>query len=105
MIISVQHFLFLRLLSKIVFLFDLQDTDNGKLRYRGNTNQQRGGGGANLPATATVFNSRKLLETAKANLNWDSDNSDDEDMKNRDDGFMAVKGEPGLYYKVFITVG
>ncbi|XP_072021333.1 uncharacterized protein [Amphiura filiformis] len=76
------------------------DTDSmkGKLRYRGNANQQRGGGATQAPTT--VYNSRKLLETAKGSrLDWDSDNSDDDDVRRLDDGFMAVKGEPGLYYK------
>ena len=75
------------------------------MRYRGTAKEkiqkQRGGGTQPPP---TVFNSRRLLaKSAKATLDTDSDDSDDEEARKRIDGFMPVKGEPGLYYKVRLT--
>ena len=72
------------------------------MRYRGTAKEkiqkQRAGGTQPPP---TVFNPRRLLaKSAKATLDTDSDDSDDEEARKRIDGFMPVKGEPGLYYKV-----
>ncbi|XP_038052469.1 uncharacterized protein LOC119725181 [Patiria miniata] len=63
------------------------------LRYRG------GGRGPDQPPP-TVIGSRKLIsKDAKMHLDSDDENSEDEDYLQKMDGFEAVKGETGLFYK------
>ncbi|XP_033640408.1 uncharacterized protein LOC117300735 [Asterias rubens] len=64
-------------------------TEHSDLRYRGQTQPP-----------PTVISSRKLINhDAKMNLDSDSENSEDSEYLQKMDGFEAVKGESGLYYK------
>ena len=66
------------------------DTKQSDLRYRGQSQPP-----------PTVVSSRRLIsKDAKMYLDSDSENSEDEDYIRKMDGFEAVKGEAGLYYKV-----
>ncbi|XP_071854026.1 uncharacterized protein [Apostichopus japonicus] len=65
-----------------------QDSKSDGVRFRG---------GAQPP---TVIGSRKMMKKSeKASLDDSGEDSEDELIMKRDDGFQAVKGEPGLYYK------
>ncbi|PIK53786.1 hypothetical protein BSL78_09280 [Apostichopus japonicus] len=65
-----------------------QDSKSDGVRFRGGTQPP------------TVIGSRKMMKKSeKASLDDSGEESEDELIMKRDDGFQAVRGEPGLYYK------